>query len=351
MGLKVGIAMSGGVDSSVAAALLKEQQAEVHGFFMILPLVDREIQEQRVHAVAKSLAIPLHVVTLQAAFHERVIRPFVESYRLGITPNPCILCNQAIKFGLLAEHILRCGMDRVATGHYVRTRQMHGQWYVARGVDRSKDQSYFLARVPAARIAHSLFPLGEWTKAQTRRRAETLGLECNGNESQDVCFLSSGLAEFLAEQGLGEQPGFLLDRDGRQLGVHQGCWRYTIGQRRGLGLPDATPWYVTALDGPGNRVIVGKEPDLLRRECAIHDLRWTGLPPVAPWSGLVQLRSRHQPAAAVVEAEGSSRGRIFFDRPQRAITPGQFAVFYQDDRVVGSAIISPPATNTMESQA
>lgn len=336
---KIGIAMSGGVDSTVAAILLRERGFQVHGFFMMLPLPNQEHQERRVRALAERLALPLSLVDLRPHFTDTVIRAFVESYRRGLTPNPCILCNQVIKFGMLTDHMRRSGMDRIATGHYARIRISDGQPFLARAVDQGKDQSYFLARLSAAQIADCHFPLGEWTKEQTYRKASALGLSFAGEESQDVCFLQAGLPEFLAEQGLGEQAGDVVDRHGRLLGRHQGSWRYTIGQRRGLGLPDATPWYVIALDGQANRVVVGKNEDLQQVGCTIRDLRWMGEPPVLPWRGLVQLRSRHRPCEAVVDAEGPDHGRIVFDQPQRAITPGQYAVFYLDDRVVGSAVI------------
>ena len=349
--LKVGIAMSGGVDSTVAAILLREQGFQVHGFFMVLPLPHQEHQERRVREVAGRLALPLSLVDLRMHFADTVIRAFVDSYRRGLTPNPCILCNQAIKFGLLADHMRHCGMDRIATGHYARIRMMDGQPFLARAADQGKDQSYFLARLSADQIARCHFPLGEWTKEQAYRKASSLGLSFAGEESQDVCFLAAGLPEFLAGQGLDEQAGPVVDRHGRKLGEHRGCWRYTIGQRRGLGLPDASPWYVIALDGPANRVVVGKNEDLLRDGCAIQDLQWMGAPPALPWRGLVQLRSRHRPCAAVVDAEGPDGGRIVFDLPQRAITPGQFAVFYQDDRVVGSAVIGQTPSSPSEARA
>lgn len=337
--LKVGMAMSGGVDSTVAAILLREQGFQVHGFFMALPLPHQDRQERRVRELAGRLSLPLSVVDLRQPFADTVMGAFVDSYRRGLTPNPCILCNQAIKFGLLADHMRHSGMDRIATGHYARIRMTDGQPFLARATDPGKDQSYFLARLSAEQIARCHFPLGEWTKEQAYRKASALGLSFAGEESQDVCFLAAGLPEFLAGQGLGEQTGPVVDGDGRQLGEHRGCWRYTIGQRRGLGLPDATPWYVIALDGPANRVVVGKNGDLLQSGCAIEDLQWMGAPPALPWRGLVQLRSRHSPCAAVVDAEGPDRGRIVFDQPQRAITPGQYAVFYRENRVVGSAVI------------
>jgi len=337
--LKIGVAMSGGVDSTMAASLLQEQGHRVHGFFMLLPLPDLDAQQRRVREVADLLSIPLTVVDLRRRFSEEVISYFTASYQAGLTPNPCILCNHVIKFGLLAEAMRASGMDRIATGHYARLEQRHGRSFVARGADRSKDQSYFLARLAAGQLHHTLFPLGDWTKEQIYQRAAGLGFRFGGQESQDVCFLTEGLPAFLATQGTRERIGPVVTLDGRQIGTHRGVWHYTIGQRRGLGLPDATPWYVVALDGPHNRVVVGKQADLFATRCPLHDPTWTHEPPALPWRGAVQLRSRHTPAMAELTPTGLDTYCLVFAEPQRAITPGQFAVFYEEDRVVGSAVI------------
>ena len=342
--LKVGVAMSGGVDSTMAASLLQEQGHAVHGFFMILPLADLEAQQRRVREAAERLSLPLTLIDLRRPFTEQVIAYFTQSYHTGLTPNPCIRCNRAVKFGLLAEAMLAAGMERVATGHYARICADGAQQWVGRGADPGKDQSYFLARLSAAQLRPLLFPLGDWTKAQVRERAAALGFQFGGEESQDVCFLDHGLPAFLAGQGLGDAVGPVLTRDGRKIGEHQGVWHYTIGQRRGLGLPDATPWYVVELDGRGNRLIVGKNQDLLRGGCILQSLVWTQRPPDLPWRGEVQLRSRHTPAAAELTRTGPDQWRLVFDVPQRAVTPGQFAVFYQDDRVLGSAVIAAGPT-------
>lgn len=337
--LNVGVAMSGGVDSTMAASLLLDQGFRVQGFFMRLPLARQAALEARVREVAARLAIPLTLVDLRQPFSEQVIGSFTATYRAGRTPNPCIHCNHAIKFGLLARAMWDAGMERMATGHYARViAQDTGRW-IGRGLDAGKDQSYFLSRLHSAQLDRLLFPLGEWTKEAVYHRAAALGFAFGGEESQDVCFLEQELPVFLAGQGLGEQAGPVVTLDGRIIGEHRGVWRYTIGQRRGLGLPDATPWYVIGLDGPGNRVIVGKQEALWQDRCLLHDLRWTNGAPTLPWRGLVQLRSRHQPALAAL-SQGSDHWQLVFEQPQRAITPGQFAVFYDGERVLGSAIIA-----------
>ena len=337
--LTVGVAMSGGIDSTMAASLLLEAGHRIHGFHMLLPLPAADLQYQRAQQVADQLSIPLTLVDLRRPFTEQVIAYFTGSYRSGRTPNPCILCNATIKFGLLAQAMLQQGMDHIATGHYARVTVHQNRPFLSRGTDSSKDQSYFLARLAPGQLHTALFPLGDWTKAQVYARTTGMGLPFDDQESQDVCFLTHGLSVFLADHGIDEQVGPVVTMDGRQIGEHRGIWHYTIGQRRGLGLPDATPWYVVRLDGPGNRVVVGKQENLFACRCTLYSLHWTYEPPSLPWRGLVQLRSRHAPALAELTTSGFGTWRLDFAHPQRAITPGQFAVLYEDERVLGSAVI------------
>lgn len=346
--LKIGVAMSGGVDSTMAASLLMEKGCQVRGFFMRLPLSRQDALECRAREVVGQLGIALDVVDLRDTFTNQVIGYFTTCYQSGLTPNPCIFCNQVIKFGLLAQAMRAAGMERVATGHYARIVEMDGCRYIGRGLDAAKDQSYFLARLAGEQLGDLVFPLGGLTKEAMYARAVKLGFQFSGEESQDVCFLGAGLPAFLTNHGLGERRGPVVDTAGRVLGEHLGVWRYTIGQRRGLGLPDATPWYVTALDGPGNRVIVGKQEELWRQTCRLHDLRWVQKPLPLPWEGLVQLRSRHTAARARLNEAAPGTWELRFTEAQRAITPGQFAVLYEDERVIGSGII---AGDTMEDAA
>ena len=333
--------MSGGVDSTVAALLLREQGYEVHGFFMLLPLAESEQQVQRVQEVATTIDIPLQLIDMRAQFSEKIIDYFVQQYKQGLTPNPCVVCNKTIKFGILLDTILAHGMDKGATGHYARIdHDQQGSYSLLRGLDPQKDQSYFLCRLQQKQLAHILFPLGSWRKQEVYAKAESLGLTgFSGNESQDVCFLSTGLQEFLSGQGVEEQAGEIHSLDGRVLGHHSGISHYTVGQRRGLGLPDATPWYVVGLDPASNQVIVGKNEDLFKQEIIISDLQWTASDFDSPWQGTVQLRSRHQAASARLEQTADKEWLITCNEPQRAITPGQFAVFYDNSRVMGSGII------------
>jgi tRNA-specific 2-thiouridylase len=335
----IGVAMSGGVDSTMAASLLLEQGNRVHGFFMQLPLLRHQALEMRARRVAERLHIPLTMVDLRQEFSGQVISYFTHTYRDGLTPNPCIHCNRTIKFGLLAEAMRHAGMERIATGHYARLLSEGDRCWIGRGLDVHKDQSYFLARLGRDQLSALVFPLGRWTKEAIYQRAARQGFRFDGEESQDVCFLEQALPTFLEAHGLREQVGPVVTLEGQTIGEHRGVWRYTIGQRRGLGLPDATPWYVVGLDGPANRVIVGKSGDLLASLCSLHSLLWTDEQPPLPWRGLVQLRSRHRPAPAILSQTGPEAWQLAFDQAQRAITPGQYAVFYEGERVIGSGII------------
>ncbi|NLX19094.1 MAG: tRNA 2-thiouridine(34) synthase MnmA [Desulfobulbus sp.] len=335
----VGIAMSGGVDSTIAALLLLQKGYRIHGFHMLLPLPQADVQCRRTQQIAQQLSTPLTVVDLRQTFTEQVVTPFISNYLSGLTPNPCIYCNETIKFGLLAQAMFQKGMDRIATGHYARIEDHEGSSFLARGIDRGKDQSYFLARLTAEQLQTVTFPLGSWTKDQVYKKAAGLNLHYSDKESQDVCFLHQGLSAFWAEHGLEEQPGPIVTMDGRHIGQHRGVWHYTVGQRRGLGLPDTTPWYVVRLDKQQNRIVVGKQDDLFTGRCTLRALRWTHEPPSLPWRGLVQLRSRHIPAPAELTASGTESWSLTFATPQRAVTPGQFAVLYSDNRVIGSAVI------------
>jgi tRNA-specific 2-thiouridylase len=341
---KIGIAMSGGVDSSVSAALLQRQGFEVQGFFMQLPLASTaEDQVRRVEALTERLRIPLHVIDMQSFFSETVISYFVRTYLGGCTPNPCIICNEQVKFGMLLREMRARGMERMATGHYARIgRTENGGLVLRRGMDPAKDQSYFLCRLSAETLSRLVLPLGERTKKEVYQLAAGMDLQgAHGPESQDVCFLAgSSVAAFIAAQGIPAQPGDIVADGGRVIGRHRGLWHYTIGQRRGLNLPDASPWYVCALDARHNRLRVCKKEQLLAQRTILSEVRWLGAEPSLPWQGLVQIRGRHTPTPARLESAGTGQWRLEFARPQRAVTPGQFAVFYQDDAVLGSGLIT-----------
>jgi len=341
---KIVVAMSGGVDSSVTAALLQEAGAVVTGVFMRLAHAGVRHQEEEARAVADHLGIPLVVVDLHQRFRQEVLDYFVAVYAAGKTPNPCVICNRRIKAGALLREVVPSYGELLATGHYARIACGEaGGCQLRRGCDSRKDQSYFLCRLGQAELRQLLFPLGGRTKEEVYQLAAALGIAGrHGRESQDVCFMAEqGVADFVAAHtGSPMQGGPILTADGRMLGTHSGLARYTIGQRRGLGLPDATPYYVVALDADRNAVIVGKEAELYHQALLVEEVRWlAGGPPALPGRWLVQLRYRHQATPATVETAGGGL-LVVCDTPQRAVTPGQFAVFYAGDEVVGSGVIA-----------
>ena len=334
--------MSGGVDSTACAIMLQKDYA-VQGFFMHLAQPDFERQLDRVQEIADRIGIPLAVIDLQSQFNEKVLDYFSASYAAGLTPNPCLIFNQEINFGLFLQAILAAGMDSMATGHYARLKERDGSIHLHKGVDPLKDQSYFLSRLGQQQLSRLIFPLGENLKSETYRFVEEQGFTgFSGLESQDVCFLAcESVGDFLEKRNPGGQTdGPIVNSDGLEIGRHNGLFRYTIGQRRGLGIPDSTPWYVVRLDPENNRVIVGKEDELLQRTVNIHDLHWlSGIPPEDGSRFEVRLRSTHRGAPAGISFDGEDQIILHFDEPQRAVTPGQFAVLYQGDEVLGSGVI------------
>jgi tRNA-specific 2-thiouridylase len=340
----VGVAMSGGVDSSVTATLLKKMGHDVHGFFMALAQPDLDQQIRRVKKVAAHLDIPLSIVDLADEFKETVLDYFTQSYFRGKTPNPCIVCNPRIKFGRLLEEILAAGCQGMATGHYARVVQMQGgTFHLFKGFDTRKDQSYFLHRLTQTQLARILMPLGELTKENVYKMAAELGISgVHGAESQDVCFLKGqDLNNFMSRYPQAEKgKGPIVTLEGIEVGRHQGIHCYTVGQRKGLGIPDATPYYVVALDPLKNSVVVGKKHDLYQSELSVGDVNWiAGEEPNLPSDFLIKIRYRHKGAEARVMMPENGVCKVLFQEPQLAVTPGQFAVFYEGDEVMGGGEI------------
>lgn len=335
--------MSGGVDSSVTAALLLEKGALVQGYFMALAQPDLDKQIHQARKVAEALNIPLTVLDLQEPFESLVLAYFKKSYEVGQTPNPCVICNLLVKFGLFLDEITKkCRF--MATGHYALLRQISDRSIgLFKGKDPTKDQSYFLFRLTQSQLQHILFPLGGLRKNHVRQLAAERGLhQLHGQESQDVCFLKqSSVQDFLEKNSPTEgHIGPIITTTGDEIGRHFGIRRFTVGQRRGLGLPDATPWYVVGLDPEKNAVIVGKDEDLRQLTLVVGEVSWIrGTPAALPGTFDVKIRSRHTPAPATVEEKPNNTCFITFNSPQRAISPGQFAVFYDDNQIVGGGKI------------
>jgi tRNA-specific 2-thiouridylase len=334
------VALSGGVDSLVAAFRLREaghRLIALHfttGFETAAP--------ETVRALAGELGLPLHEIDLAASFRRAVVDDFVETYRRGRTPNPCMACNPRIKFGLLLDQARRLGAGRLATGHYARVaRDGDGRVRLLRGADRAKDQSYFLARVPPDRLAAAVFPLGKLTKDEVRRRAAAAGFSGGvRSESQDICFVRESYADFLAAEGVASRPGEIVTVTGDVIGRHPGLHRFTVGQRRGIGVPGPEPYFVVRLAAETNQLVVGAKADLAADGCRVADVNWIAPPPDGPVAARVRVRHRHRAAPARIFPAPDGGAEVRFDAPQSAVTPGQGAVFFRGDDVLGGGIIT-----------
>jgi tRNA-specific 2-thiouridylase len=339
----IAVALSGGVDSAVAAALLQQQGHRLMGITMTL--LPDTVQNHAVTEVADHLGIQLHHIDLVDNFEQQIITPFVNSYLDGETPNPCVRCNRLIKFGLLLDTARALGADLLATGHYARLqRDADGQMHLYAASDRRKDQSYFLAAIGQEALQHALFPLGAMSgKDEVRSLAHRFGLPvASAKDSQDVCFLpSSGYADFLASRISGAPPrGLIVHRSGKLLGRHNGFWRYTVGQRKGLGIAWSEPLYVLEVSAARNRVVVGEEPYLYAQGLLADQTVWLGQPPQELFEAHCKIRYRHAPVPCSVEPQEGAWIKVVFKDPQRAITPGQTVVLYQGDEVLGSGRIT-----------
>lgn len=340
------IALSGGVDSATAAWLLREQGFEVLGLHADLGLTD-PAQAARLRELAAFLRIRLEIIPLRETFRKQVMEYLIAEYRRARTPNPCVVCNRTIKFDRLFHRARELGAEQFATGHYARTLPCPwgGGPTIGRGADSTKDQSYFLHRLPRKVLPYLHFPLGDRTKTEVKALAREIGLPVfQGQESQDACFLPpGGYREFLLREA-GEtlkRRGNMVDPRGRKLGEHQGLYAYTIGQRRGMGLPGKEPYYVIRMDPQKNELILGAKKDLERLECRVEGIHWLCPPPEV--DGLrvrVQIRYRHRPASATLSGNPDQGLRVRFDHPQTAVTPGQAAVFYLGDTVLGGGWIN-----------
>jgi tRNA-specific 2-thiouridylase len=362
----VAVAMSGGVDSSAVAALLQQQGRTVVGLTMQLwnqrrlpelqgdgPAQHRCCSLDDVYdakAVAQHLNFPHYVVNFEEQFEARVVRPFVDKYLSGRTPIACTNCNTDVKFEPLLVMARQIGAERLATGHYARIRKNYdtGRWELLRACDDSKDQSYFLWGLSQDQLSRSEFPLGELTKEDVRALARRANLPvAEKPESMELCFVPNGnyvqfIQAYSNERGISLQNGSgkIVDESGEVIGRHDGVHNFTIGQRKGLGFAAGKPLYVLSIHPETNRVIVGEDDVLRKTTCEVEALNWISVaPPDAPFRAYVKIRHKHEPAPATIESLEPSRARITFESPQRAITPGQAAVFYDGDRVLAGAWI------------
>ncbi len=361
----IAVAMSGGVDSSVVAAMLHSQGLPVVGLTMQLwnqrrlpELVTEgatgrccsldDVYDAR-HVAAK-IGIPYYVVNFEDRFEQQVVKPFIDDYLAGRTPIPCTLCNNFIKFDQFLEMASGVGADRIATGHYARVGRdvLTGRYQLLRAVDASKDQTYFLFGLTQRQLSRTMFPLGEYPKTEVREIARRLAVPvAEKSDSQEICFVPNGdyaafIDAYFREQGLqpSAEGGEIVHEDGQVLGRHGGVHHFTVGQRKGLGIATGEPLYVISTQAGSQRVVVGRDDHLLRDRFEVSQVNWISIAePAGPVRAHVRIRNKHIPAPATVQALPDGRAAIRFDQPQRAVTPGQGAVFYDEDRVLGGGWI------------
>ena len=346
---KVIVAMSGGVDSSVAAALLLEQGYEVVGVTLRLFAETKNKVKccggadsaDKARASAGALGIRHYFKSAQGLFTKTVINDFIAGYLAGRTPNPCIECNRHLKFAYLSDLAASMGADYMATGHYSVIREEGGDWGLYRGADPLKDQSYFLYCLKREQLPRLLFPLGGMPKTEVRRLAKQYGLpSATEQESKDICFVTEGNYDIYLQKNAGvkSRPGYIVDAAGKRLGKHNGFFNFTVGQRRGTGVYGGERLYVTAVRPDTNEVVLGPLEAARSASFTLRDLNWLKLPPSGAFRTAAQIRYRHAPAACEVRLR-DGLAEVLLDKPQFAVAPGQSAVFYDGDRVLGGGII------------
>jgi tRNA-specific 2-thiouridylase len=346
------IALSGGVDSLVAAYLLKQQGHNLIGIHFIAGYEnethngDKKDAFHMVSHLEDRLGIKVKLLDCRIDFKRQVVDYFIKTYQAGQTPNPCMVCNFTIKFGSVLDFARKLGASILSTGHYAKiSKDNQGRAHLLKGADPKKEQSYFLALLNQKQLAYSLFPLGNMTKYEVIALAHQKGLEpIRRKESQDVCFIGNkNYGEFLALQKEFEaKPGRIMDVNGNLLGHHGGLHLFTIGQRRGINRPSSEPYYVVGMDPKKNLLTVGFKKDLLSVECRVYNINWINQKPNGPIDVHTRVRYRHIAAASKLFPDNDHIARVRFEEPQYAITPGQCAVFYRKDEVIGGGWIAPP---------
>lgn len=365
MDIRIAVAVSGGIDSLVAAFLLKKQGFDVFGLHFVTGFEDHPAIEvgpslekvatefpinesgtvicsDFIREISDQLGIPVHIIDIRKEFMSEVSGYFFRSYIDGLTPNPCIVCNAKIKFGLMIEKADFFGAEFLATGHYARVETGHdGLPRLYRSADTVKDQSYFLSQVKKENLARSLFPLSGLTKNEVKFIALKNGLKPPfSKESQDICFIKAGYGDFMESQpGFIAKHGQIVTSDGKTIGSHKGLHLFTIGQRRGINCPAKEPYYVLKLDTVNNSLVVGYKDELYQKTCTLDSMNWFGELSSVEQRLKVKIRYAHRAADAVVIKNDDGTCEVFFDEPQLSITPGQAAVFYDNDEVIGGGII------------
>lgn len=347
--LRAAVLMSGGVDSSVAAGLLKESGYEVIGFTLQLWPSAKEVGGccglsaiEDAKKVAGILNIPHYVLNCRKVFQKEVIDYFCQTYLLGRTPNPCIMCNRRIKFDYFLKKAKEINTDYIASGHYARIDRKGKQYFLKKGFDHKRDQSYFLYNLTQKQLSAVLFPLGVFTKEEVRKKARYFGFPNSGKKgSQEICFIpDNDYGRFIRDRiPEAATPGPILDQDGNSLGRHKGIAFYTVGQREGLGISLPRPLYVVKIDPARNALIVGEKKAVYRKELLVEDLNWTGEKPFKTFKAKAKIRYRN-PETAVLAEPLNGKVLVRFNKPQFAVTPGQSIVFYRRDTVLGGGIIS-----------
>ncbi|RJP80662.1 MAG: tRNA 2-thiouridine(34) synthase MnmA [Desulfobacteraceae bacterium] len=357
---RTAVAISGGVDSLTAALLLKQNGHDVMGVHFITGFETRFMNQQdrktrhphhhpvvdKMKIMEDQLGIPISVLDCRKEFQEHVVQYFITSYLEGRTPNPCLVCNSRIKFDILLQYAKSLGAERLATGHYVQKHMDHdGTAHLLKGDDPRKDQSYFLAFLSQEQLMDACFPLGSMHKANVIKIAEENGLKpVTHKESQDICFIhGNSYVDFFQDRNILFRPGMIIDKHGKTIGKHNGLHHFTIGQRRGINCPAPNPYYVLQLDTTNNRLIVGEIEDLFSSVCKAENINWIIKPSSFPITCSVKIRYHHKPAPATITEDDLNAATISFQTPQLSVTPGQGAVFYIGNEVIGGGWISRDA--------
>lgn len=336
------IALSGGVDSMITAYLLKQKGHNLVGIHFYTGHGNQS--EDKLSEIAEKTGTDLKILDCSAEFKSKVTDYFIKAYISGLTPNPCIVCNPLIKFGSVLSFAKKLGATSLATGHYARiNKNASGKYHLLQGIDKKKDQSYFLSRLTQAQLSFASFPLGNMTKEEVKKFAAVKGIaSLAGSESQDICFAGNKTyGEFIAGQSLHKSgKGIIEDVNGNIIGEHRGLHLFTVGQRRGINCPASESYYVIRIDVKKNRLVVGFRENIYSRYLEAENINWINNRPTAQIRVETQIRGRHIPAPSTLFPADDSRAKIIFDKPQSSITPGQGAVFYQGDEVIGGGWIA-----------